>query len=213
MTAYFRTVLCVISMLLVQIAAAAELRPIDEGSHDPSFVQFRKQLLELVARKDMKALLANLSPEIKNSFGGDGGVAEFTEMWKGRHTKLWRELTFILRNGGKLAADGDFCGPYIFSHWPERFDPFEHYVALTARNVSLKSTPTEDSPTVATLSYTIVKVLEDRYWEKTDKMVHISANGADGFVPRARIRSPIDYRACFGRKNGKWALNLLVAGD
>ena len=37
--------------------------------------------------------------------------------------------------------------------------------------------------------------------------------GKKGFVSAEFVRSPIDYRACFEKKNGKWKMTAFVAGD
>ncbi len=44
-------------------------------------------------------------------------------------------------------------------------------------------------------------------------VVGILLGGKKGYVSVKFVRSPIDYRACFEKKNGKWKMNTFVAGD
>jgi hypothetical protein len=72
------------------------------------------------------------------------------------------------------------------------------------------------SPIIATLSYDIVVSTAPFNLIKEDGRSWIAiklSNGKTGFVSEQFIRSPIDYRACFTKKNGKWRMNALVAGD
>jgi hypothetical protein len=39
------------------------------------------------------------------------------------------------------------------------------------------------------------------------------ANGLKGYIGEEYIRSPIGYRAIFEKKDGRWMLTALVAGD
>ncbi len=43
---------------------------------------FRENLIEAVRRRDVKYVVGILDPAIVNSFGGSGGIEEFTKMWK-----------------------------------------------------------------------------------------------------------------------------------
>jgi hypothetical protein len=191
---------------------AAELRPVDEGLKDPAFAEFRARLHDIIGRNDFDGLIRMLSPHIRNSFGADEGIPEFKEAWKGREPTLWRELAFIVGNGGKF-MEGQFCAPYVYSHWPAGYDAFENFAALTAGNVGLMNSRAGKSAVLATLSYTIVKVLDDEWWERVGGRVRVKAGGKIGFVPREALRSPIEYRACFERQNGQWKMRSLLAGD
>jgi hypothetical protein len=39
------------------------------------------------------------------------------------------------------------------------------------------------------------------------------AKGAHGFVMQQEVRSPIDYRAYFEKRRGKWLMTSFLAGD
>ena len=53
--------------------SAQTLSPWMRGPADPSFLAFRTRLLEAVKKKDAKFISSLLSPDILNSFGGNGG--------------------------------------------------------------------------------------------------------------------------------------------
>jgi hypothetical protein len=208
--------LIIISLLISGNVAAAELLPIDEAYKDPSFFNFRQQLLISISNKDKSFLLTILSPTILNSYGGNGGPREFIEKWglvNAPTSPVWNELQWILNHGGSYSI-GIFCAPYVYSAWPHKYDPFEYYVAVIRKGVPLRSLPVQDSKVIKKLDYSIVKVLDHRYWDKgKDELIHVQHENLEGYVSHFELRSPTDYRACFEKLNGKWFLTSLVAGD
>lgn len=105
-------------------AAQSERRvmPIDEGKKDASFVAFREKFIAAVKRRDVKFLLDTLDPDIKGSFGGHSGIADFKELWKldrePEKSEVWEELSAVLTNGGtfvKSSQTREFCAPYSFT--------------------------------------------------------------------------------------------------
>jgi hypothetical protein len=82
------------------------------------------------------------------------------------------------------------------------------------KGVSLRSLPMKDSTVVTHLDYSIVRVLDNRYWDKgIDELVKVQYENIVGYVSHFELRSPTDYRACFEKLNGKYFLTALVAGD
>ncbi len=96
----------VILLAFINVSAQKErlVLPIDEGKTDASFKTFREKLIEAVKKRDVKYVLGILDPAILNSFGGDGGIKEFKEMWKidSPASELWDELLIVLTNGGSF---------------------------------------------------------------------------------------------------------------
>ena len=58
------------------------VRPVDEGTRDASFAEFRKKAIAAAERKDVKYILSILDPHIKSSFGGHDGIGDFKSFWK-----------------------------------------------------------------------------------------------------------------------------------
>jgi hypothetical protein len=70
--------LCLLlAALPAQAQAQRPLLPVDQAAAQPDFFSFRAQLQAALARRDVDAVLAVVHPEIKNSFGGNDGIAEF----------------------------------------------------------------------------------------------------------------------------------------
>jgi|SRR5262245_22979857 len=212
---WLKPLILLVSISCPAMAQVGKLYPVDEGPKDPSFQEFRGKLIEAAKNRDAKFVLSILDPKILNSFGGDGGVKEFREQWKPDRpdSDLWDVLVKILSMGGSFGKN-EFCAPYVFSKFPE-LDPFEHS-AIIGEQVRVREQPDLTSPVIASLSYDIVAITEPFEPIKKDGHSWIAiklSNGKSGFVSEQFIRSPIDYRACFTKKNGKWRLKTLVAGD
>ncbi len=191
------------------------LEPVDEASKDASFLKFRERLLAAIDRRDAKYVIGIVDPNIRNSFGGNDGVAEFRKAWKPERadSELWTELRDVLTHGGAFQA-GQFWAPYVFSRFPEDLDGFE-YVAVMGDDVALRSQPDLSAPAITTLSYHLVKVdytgiedPENAPWFKVS-----TTDGKEGYLPAGSFRSPVDYRAGFAKRRGVWRMTAFIAGD
>ncbi len=202
-----------------QAAAPLRLAPVDEAAKDPSFAQFRKELKDVIGRKDAAKLFHYLASDIHLSFGGDYGGPEFHKIWKpfDKDTKVWAVLSLIVDNGGKFIAPGGFAAPYAYAAFPEDLDSFEH-VVVTNQQAVLREKPNTNARPIRKLDYDILEVVNS-----SGKMQHEAgpndwdevktATGQRGFVPSADVRSPVEYRAIFEKRKGKWVIQTLIAGD
>ena len=213
-------------------AQVGKLYPVDEAYRDPSFFVFRARLMEAIQQRDEAFVLSILSPDITNSFGGDGGVEEFKEQWQPQRTDsaLWKELMAVLVLGGSFRDNRNgryFTAPYTVSNFPDFpsdvLEVFQGGVIL-GENVLVRQEPTADSPTIATLSFDIVKVgasnLQTRipgvfsFYPPKQGWIKVQVEGGlEGFVPEEYIRYPLYYRAVFMKREGRWLLSAFVAGD
>jgi hypothetical protein len=195
------------------------LKPMDEGPRDTSFLKFRNDFKAIVARKDTAALMKIVMPNIKNSFGGDDGAANFKKMWKPADPKspVWPVLQLVLDMGGNFDSKTIFSAPYVFSAFPSDVDGFDT-VAVTAPNAVMREEPKHDAAIVRKLDHDILNLVAgakklqheagpDDWLEVTD------AAGKRGFVVQRDVRSPIDFRAGFEKRKGRWRMTDLVAGD
>jgi hypothetical protein len=201
----------------VPVVTGPKLMPVDEATNDPTLVAFRTQILDIVRRKDVAALLALVDPKIRTSFGGGGGTADLRRQWKldEPDSQLWNELDEIFRNGGRFQQGGDtprFWAPYVYSAWPDSHDAFTHFAVL-GQNVPLRSGPTEAAPPIATLSYDIVEGIDSAEEHPADFRRIRTADKREGWVAAKSIRSPIGYRAGVVKKPEGWRIEALVAGD
>lgn len=195
--------------------ALPRLRPVDTAVEDPTFLAYRRRLLSAVEARDTAALRRLTDPAIRTSFGNGGGWTDLVEKWRlpSRESELWNELATILRMGGSFGGPQSatrFCAPYLFSDWPGGIDAFEH-VAVIDSNVPLRGRPSDDATIVASMDYEIVRSLDhdfDAAWRQVERR-----DKTRGWVRGEKVRSPIDYRACFQKTGGEWKMTLLVAGD
>ena len=205
---------CIASTVLSQ---SAKLQPVDEATKDPSFFAFRARLLSALARKDVNYLISILDPQIKTDFGGGGGVADFKKAWRPErsNSQIWSELVSVLALGGSFDK-GSFSAPYVYSKFPDEFDAYE-YRAVIEDGVRVRREPNTTSAVIKTLSFDIVKVVVDTPNEnsavKRQWLTVELGDGQKGFMAKEYLRSPIDYRAIFEKKNGKWLMTAFVAGD
>ena len=205
-----------------------KLRPLDEGVRDTSFSRFRQQLLASLLAKDSSKLFAVMDKNIRWSFGATNGVQSLKKRWTDPKVgpKLWQTLYDVLTMGGAWQK-GDtttFWAPYTFAAWPEKstidgkpLDGFE-FVAITKPRAFAYATPDSSLPAIDTLSYDILQLIQpgtptgakplSEDWAEV-----VLSSARTGYVRRADLRSPLDYRAAFKRVNGEWKMIAFVAGD
>lgn len=212
-------------LILFSLSVSAQerfVKPVDEAGKDTSFVQFREKLINAVKKRDSKFVLSIVDKNIKNSFGGNDGIVEFRKQWKITNPKseFWKEFLTVLTSGGTFdkRRRNAFYAPYLFTTFPDDIDQFE-YQAIFGNNVNLREKPDLNAPIVASLSYNVVKIDyqnsirspkndEEVLWLKIETL-----GGKKGFVKPEYVRSSIDYRAGFEKKNGKWMMVFFLAGD
>lgn len=139
----FLLLLCALACL----ATAAEeryVKPVDEAAKDASFLAFRTKLIVAVESRDANYIIGIIDPQIKLSFGGAGGIADFKRIWKinAKYSQFWDEFLRVIKNGGAFDGRGknkysSFIAPYTFSSWPDDIDGFE-YVAIFGSDVNLR---------------------------------------------------------------------------
>lgn len=208
-----------------QILEAGKLNPVDEAPQDTSFFLFREDLLEAVRNKDIFFVTKALDPNIKASFGDPEGIATFVRIWglespdKTKDSRLWDVLEKVLEGGGTFEENGQrFIAPYVFSTFPEEYDSFE-YGAITGSGVRMREGPGLNTRTLTTLSHNIVKINgysehEDTIGGEVHSWVAIETlDGTEGHVYGQFVDKPIDFRAGFEKKDGRWWMVFLVAGD
>ena len=201
-----------------QGGAYPELRPIDEAPQQADFFTFRAHLQAAIARHDTTAVLSVVNVKIRNNFGGDDGREAFERLWriKSPGTQLWEKLGSVLALGGTFEENGTFVAPYTFSRWPAKFDAFEH-AAIIGSNVRVRAAPAQDSGTLQALSFAVVPLAREARAPAAEQGREWTAvrlrDNRIGYVASRYVRSPIDYRAIFGRVGDGWQLMAFIAGD
>jgi hypothetical protein len=211
----------IIAVLTASIAGAGtgaapvrRLPPADEAATCPGFVEFRASLRQIIERKDSAGLLDVVDPNVRISFGDDNGRDAFRTRWLTEAAPgpdVWTALSRVLDLGGRCKAADSFVAPYVFTDWPGDLDAFE-YAAITGSRVRLRQAPRETAPVVALLTYALVRAGgagdPQSGWAPVE-----APDGRKGFVARRFLRSSVDVRAFFSRRDGVWRLVTLVTGD
>jgi hypothetical protein len=154
---------------------------------------------------------------VRNHFGDDQGIETFVARWRlsDPASGLWDELGSALALGGSFEGDDAFEAPYVFSRWPEEHDAFEH-VAVVGAKVRVRAAPDPESRVLAQVDFAILRLARGgeepgppgRDWTRVRL-----PDGRVGHVASRLVRSPLGYRAVFGRKGPSWRLMAFVAGD
>jgi hypothetical protein len=194
-------------------AQVARLHPVDEavGQHD--LWSFRAQLIQAAARRDTASLFAALAPDVLNSFGGDGGVAEFSDKWRPAEpgSDVWRTLVQVLSLGGTFHGDSLFIAPYTHTRFPSEFDPFDHVVVVGA-NVRVRAQPNPNAEILKTASFDVFPMAHGLPVASGWQAV-VLEDGRHGFIHKLHVLSPTAYRVGLVRRGGRWLIRFLIAGD
>jgi hypothetical protein len=207
---------CLLALPTAALGHRTLVLPADEAVHDPEFFVFRAGLQAAVARRDTAEILRVIAPDMLNSFGGNGGREEFRRTWglsRPDRSSLWATLGFTLALGGHFQGDSAFYSPYLFPGTPG--DGLET-LAVLGRDVPVRADPTATSGAIDTVSFEVVTRWREGPGQRASapgwEPVRTST-GHTGWVRSQYLRSPTDYRAGFVRRDGRWWLRALVAGD
>lgn len=205
---------------------SGKLHPVDEGQLSPDFLRFRQELLAALDRQDVQFIQQAIAPRIQIGFGADNGAAEFVKHWKldtaPKQSELWQILRKVLLLGGTFDRRNKdaFSAPYLSATWPEKIEPFD-YVVITGEDVRVRREPGTSGVAIAALSYDIVKLAAPHQAEKSEQIngetwpwikIFLPDN-SQGYVYGKYVHGPVDYRAYFERKNGRWQITSFLAGD
>lgn len=204
------------------------LEPVDDAGKEPSFVEFRTNLLQALARRDVAALEAAIHPEVKTDFGGGTGLADFRRQWgldrDPDASPVWDVLTDILNLGGIMTGGGDgprlYTAPYVYALYNASLDPFGHAV-VTGAGVNVRAEPSVEAEILDQATHLVVRVLETEGEPPTIELsgrtycwVKIQLpSGEIGYVADRFLWSPVGWRAAFEQGDDGWRLIFLVAGD
>ena len=195
--------------LFASPAGAQALPPVDECGED--FAAFRAQLLDILARRDAPALLEHFDADIEFSFGGVGpGRDAFAESWgldEPRTSGLWTELGRVLLLGCVPLGGGEVAAPSLFGRFPAEIDPFMGGVAVPGARLYRAPQVEGDGDDV---DWQIVTESDGVIsgWRRVRL-----ADGRSGYIEDGLLLTPVDYRAIFARRDGRWRLVAFIAGD
>jgi hypothetical protein len=205
-----------------RLAPPAKLYPVDESSSDPTFAEFRERLLKAVGSHDPKALRDQLAPQVQVNFEGPFTPDEVLAMGAFDREKggLWRELREVLRLGTVRQGE-QFCAPYVYGKFPAQPEWMDR-VVITGDGIRVHAEPRSTSPVIEKLSYDVVQDGPEGDSEFSPEKIEgetypwrqvITPSGQVGYIFGKHVRSPLDFRACFAKFEGKWKLVTMATGD
>ncbi len=203
------------------IAKPLIVLPVDEAARDPDFFVFRRNLIKALIERNDVFIKSVISPDIKYSFGGGDGITGFYQEWRlGKSdSPFYATLLDVLLNGGAMLdsvqegqMEDRYCAPYTFT--AENIpDPFETVIVMD-KGVPVYNKPSEKGKIIYRASYNALKVSSNDKGEEIEGWQEVQTPaGKSGYVKKIFIRSPIDYRACFVKKDGAYKMEAFVAGD
>ncbi len=215
---------------LAQELAGHKLYPLDQSHLDPSFAEFKAQLLEAIQKRNLEFLRGAMADHVSLAPGGsvtrERALAAFDA--EDAEVDLWRELRDVLLLGAtRVEIDYPgvpkwprFCAPSVTTRMPNRIEMVDMLV-ITGKEVLVHTRARSSSPVIDTLSYDVVtiatrgrgispeKIEGETYgWDQI-----VTPSGKVGYVYGKYARHWLDYRACFSKVNGKWLLVSLSYVD
>lgn len=194
------------------------LKPPDEVLSDQRLKAFLSEVHAAVRQRNATALKHLMAPDIKLTFGPppEAPPEEYLRL-ANPNSPVWNELQSVLELGGAYPTPSrdHYCIPYTYATFPDDLDPHSHQIVIEPSIAYAE--PSINADEVAKLDYvivrtdfglpTIVKGDNSKEWTK------IYLNEQAAYMPSESLRSPIGYRACFGKRNNEWLITHLLAGD
>jgi len=174
-------------------------------------------LLAAIARRDVDAVAAVATADIKLSFGGGYGRDQFRQQLvaddNGEGGSYWQELEWAIKLGGVFNGEHglQFCTPYVSCSGPHQCtdcNPFDYLVAVSDR-APVYAAAQAGAPVLAHLSYELVDLID---YGSPWRQVRLR-DGRTGYVKFPDFRSPIGYRTYFEKRDGRWQMRIFIAGD
>jgi len=193
---------------------AGKWAPRNECRDLPGGVDFLASVQAAIDTRDTDAFLALAADDIKLDFGGGAGKDELRERLSAENGTFWRELARMLEFG--CAAD-DTAGMTIPWYFAQEIpvDPYAGAI-VTGNGIPLYEGPASDTPVQAQLSWEAVVTLPQT---GESDFAHVrwtdpaTRQDKEGYIAKSSLRSIIDYRLIASRRNDRWRITALVAGD
>ncbi|MFT3809398.1 MAG: hypothetical protein QM698_05720 [Micropepsaceae bacterium] len=200
-------------------AAAAPMivAPPEAAVADAPLNALLETLIKAAEARDFAPFEAALTPTATASFGGDEGPEGFRRAYgiDQPDSPFWPEFIKAAKLGGAFLQDDLFVVPYIAANMPEEADPYLSVIAIGEKTM-LYAEPKEGAAAIADVTHQVLEQIdiEPADLEKTGPdFVHVKADAGAGYVRIGEVRSALDYRAVFEKRDGVWKLTAFVAGD
>ena len=207
-----------------------KLYPVDQSHKDPSFAEFKAQLMEASQKRDLEFLRSALADSVRLGTEGrvtrEQALANFNN--KDLGPVLWRELRDVLLLGATQVTINypgvpkrpRFCAPSVTTLMPNRLKVGDVLV-ITEEEVAVHSQSNSSSPVIDRLSNDVVSIGPSGYRDISPEEIDgetypwnqiVTPSGKVGYVYGKYARRWLDHEACFAKIDGKWVLTRLSYG-
>lgn len=189
--------------------------PREECNDLPGAMDFLASLQAAIDMRDADALLALAADDVKLDFGGGAGKQELRERLAADEGAHWEMLAELLELGCAADDQTTITLPWYFAQ-DIAVDPYMGAI-VTGEDVPLYDTPANDASVLANLSWEAVEMLPDETEsEGFDRVTWTDPEAGEqveGYIVSEELRSIIDYRLIANRRNNRWRITALIAGD
>lgn len=197
--------------------------PVDEASKNPDFLEFRQELEQAIANKDLAFLIKHTDEDVQlvGTFKGIDTLIKFWNLDKQpQQSRLWKTLADTIKLGGKFQDNNFnfFIAPYTFFAPAVGNNHFSQ-VIVTDTDVVMRNIPSSKGEILGLLSYDVLtRILPEHPVETIDGETHHwvkvqTEEGIQGYVYGKYLRHLLDYRVGFKKKNDTWKIVFFVAAD
>lgn len=204
-----------LTAIALALAAPVSLPPVEQCRGDAEFARVRQQVQKAVDKRDLNGLMSLMSDDIRVTFGGQSGPERFSDFWTASDQDqdlLWSELASALRLGCAQAVDGEGkpyrAIPAMFVTG-DGLDGFSTWTSLPG--AVLRAKP--DAKAEVRMRLPAWTVLSEVEHDGGSWIEVRTPKGRNGYVSTDQVRSLLDYRLIFGRRDGQWRITAFIAGD
>ena len=204
-----------LTAIALALAAPVSLPPVEQCRGDAEFSRVRQQVQKAVDKRDLQSLIALMSQDVRVTFGGQSGPERFSDFWTASDQDqelLWSKLASALRLGCAQAVDGEGkpyrAIPAMFVTG-DGLDGFSTWASLPG--AVLRAKP--DGKAAARMRLPSWTVLSEVEHDGGSWIEVRTPKGRSGYVSTDEVRSLLDYRLVFGRRDGQWRITAFIAGD
>ncbi len=189
--------------------------PRNECNNLPGATDFLASLQGAIDMRDADALVALAAEDVKLDFGGGAGKDQLRALLSAEDGAHWQMLVDLLDLGCAATDQTSITLPWYFAQTLP-VDPYAGAI-VTGEDVPLYEAPANDAEAAATISWDAVEQLPSETagedfarvrWTNPETRQEV-----EGFMAKDNLRSAIDYRLIANRRNNRWRITALVAGD
>jgi hypothetical protein len=189
--------------------------PRNECNGLPGGTDFLASLQAAIDTRDADALVALAADDVKLDFGGGAGRAQLRDRLVTDEGALWGALVELFALGCAATDETTMTLPWYFAQ-EIPVDPYMGAI-VAGEDVPLYAAPGSNAEVAARLSWDAVEGLPSETAGAGNEFVRWtdpeSGDVVEGYIASNSLRAIIDYRLIASRRNNRWHITALIAGD